>query len=92
MYGKTFPAIPTCEIPVPVLDAADRMDGAAVSLPRILAQRAGVKRAERRVAAIAAAFALVAAFELALLVRLHPPGPLVVYETRSCTPLTERAR
>lgn len=92
MDRKTFPAIPTCEIPVPVLDAADRMDGAAIPLPRVLAQRAGVERAERRVAAITALFALVAAFELALLARLLAPGPLVVYEPRTCTPLTERAR
>ena len=75
----TFPPVPTCEIPPPVLEGVTAEVAAGAAIPRVLLQSMGSGRAQRKVLILAALFALLAAAELALLSRLPSPEPLVVY-------------
>jgi hypothetical protein len=75
----TFRPVPTCEIPPPVLEGLTAELAAPGAIPRVLLQTAGSGRAARRVLLLAALFAAFSAMELALLLRLPQPAPLVVY-------------
>jgi hypothetical protein len=79
MDTDTFLPIPTCEIPPPILERATKTASEATTLPRVLLQEAGSSHASRRVIGLAGLFLLVALFEVALLLRLPPKPPVVVY-------------
>lgn len=85
-----FTPIPTREIPAPVLELAEGDCGSPI--PRVLLQYVGSGRAARRVLLLSALFAAVSLVELALLLRLPTPGPLVVYGEFSRTTLVGDAQ
>ncbi len=86
----TYPAIPTREIPAPILEVAETGEGARI--PRVLLECIGSGRATRKVLLLAALFAAVGLLELALLLRLPSPERLVVYGDVPRTTLIEAAR
>ena len=88
--ANTFPAIPTREIPAPVLELAP--DAQDTGIPRVLLQEVGSMRAARRVVLLVALFVVLGLLELAILLRLPPPKSLVVYADAPRTMLIEEAR
>ncbi len=89
---STFRPIPTCDIPMPILEGASPPDAGQASIPRILLQAAGSGRAARRVTVLTGIFLLLALFQLALLFRLPVPEPIVVYGDFPRKTLLEAAR
>ena len=74
---STYRPIPTCEIPPPIVEVDARdFEG---HVPRVLLEEAGVSRVTRHVVLLTALFVLVALGELALLLRIPTPEPIVVY-------------
>ena len=88
MDPADFRPIPTCEIPPPVVEREGLPDGHLEILPRILLQAAGMKAHSRRLLLITAAFVVLSALEVALLLRLEP-RPLVVYQEPAVRVLLE---
>ena len=79
-----FQPVPTCEIRQPAIeDFAPETE----HLPRTLREKAALAAHVRRVLALAALFALLAALEAALLARFSTREPLVVYEEPFSTTL-----
>ena len=76
---STFRPVPTCDIPLPILEGASQAAAGQAEIPRILLQAAGTQAAARRVVLITAVFLLIAAMDGLLLCRLPNPEPLVVY-------------
>jgi hypothetical protein len=74
-----YPPIPTCEIPMPIVEGTTGRPDEAGKLPRILLQTAGQATASWRVLALASAFLVISVFELLLLLRIPPADPVVVY-------------
>lgn len=88
--SNTYPPIPTCEIPHPIVELdAREFEG---RVPRVLLEEVGSKRATRHVLLLTAMFLLVALGELALLVRIPRPEPIVVYGDFPRTLLMETRR
>jgi hypothetical protein len=77
MDTTLYHPIPTCDIPMPIVEPA-RGEGRA-QLPRILLQAAGTQAASRRVLVMTVIFLAVGVVEGLLLARLPNPEPLVVY-------------
>ena len=90
METTHFQPIPTCDIPMPVVELEGALDGEL--LPRILLQAASGKAASRRVALLAFVFLAIAGVELALLLRIPAPEPLVVYHDLPHETLMEPGR
>ena len=88
--ASTFPPIPTREIPAPVLELVPKAEGSRI--PRILLQQVGSARAAQKVVLLAALFAALCLLELAILLRLPTPEPLVVYADAPRTTLIEEKR
>ena len=88
----TFRPIPTREIPAPVLEGLEGETRSGRGIPRIILQSVGSERATRRVLLLAGLFALVAAAELAILLRFPSPEPLVVYAESPRKTLVEEGR
>lgn len=78
MNESIYQPLPTCEIPMPILDR-DVQDLAQETLPRILLQAAGSGSANKKVLYLAAFFGMLALLELALLLHTPRPEPIVVY-------------
>ena len=89
METADFEPIPTCDIPMPVVEASE--SDARRALPRILLQAAGIRTASRRILMLALLFLLMAGGELALLVHLPSPEPLVIYRDLPARTLMEPA-
>lgn len=79
METNTFAPIPTCDIPMPILEGVPIRGSGESDIPRILLQAAGSGQAERRVAGIVALFLLLALGEFSLFLRLPPQDSLIVY-------------
>jgi hypothetical protein len=77
MTESIYEPVPTCDIPMPILE-----NGTAPAdpwLPRILLQAAGAGKASRKVLYLTTAFAILAVFEGVVLLKTPTPEPIVVY-------------
>lgn len=92
METNTFAPIPTCEVPMPILERPTGGENCAGSIPRILLQAAGSGQAARNVTWLAVLFLTVALLEGGLLLRLPAPDPLIVYGEFPRTTLLEPLR
>lgn len=88
MNESIYQPLPTCEIPMPVLDG-DAKNLAEDTLPRILLQAAGSGSANKKVLCLAAFFGVLALLELVLLLRTSRPEPIVVYAEATRPTLVE---
>ena len=75
----TFCPIPTCDIPMPIVESSGEGRAGEPILPRILLQAAGTGLAARNVRLLALVFLLAALVELGLFLRMPTPDPQVVY-------------
>jgi hypothetical protein len=92
MDTNTYPPIPTCDIPMPILERPPEDGSVATAMPRILLQVAGSSHAAWNVTVLTGLFLLVALLELCILLRLPPQDPLVVYGDFPRTTLLESIR
>ena len=90
MDPSLYQPIPTCDIPMPIVEPPGSADPA--SLPRILVQAAGTKAASRRLVLLTALFFGISLFEAVLLFRLRVPDPLVFYHDLPRNILLESAK
>jgi hypothetical protein len=77
--ATTFPPIPTCEIPMPIVECPGEGRAEGAILPRILLQAAGTGHAARNVKWLTAVFLAAGLLELALWLRMPTPEPEIVY-------------
>ena len=87
MSQETLRAIPTCEVPAPVLE--ESFGAADSELPRVLRQEGGSRVHERRLLVLIGLFLSLAIFETVLLLRLPGKTALVVYRETPRTLLLE---
>jgi len=92
MDTDTFQPVPTCDIPMPILERRALVGSDEIPMPRVLLQVAGSSDAAGKVTLLAAMFLLVALLELCLLLRLPLQDPLVVYGDFPRTTLLESLR
>ena len=92
MDTTSYPPIPTCDIPMPILEGAPEPGQGETAMPRILLQAAGSSQATGKVCLLAILFGLIALLELILLLRVAPQEPLVVYGDFPRTTLLESFR
>ena len=92
MEETLYQPIPTCEIPMPIVEGSKERSDEGPALPRILLQTAGQATASRRVLTLAAAFLAISLFEVFLLQRIPPADPVVVYGDLPQRTLMEHAR
>jgi len=79
LEADTFRPIPTCDIPMPILEGTRDAKVGEPVLPRILLQAAGTGHAARNVKLLTGLFLLAALLELGLYLRLPTPAPEIVY-------------
>lgn len=89
MDTNSYPPIPTCEIPMPILEGTPEAGEGEVPVPRILLQVAGSSRAAWKVRLLLVLFLLIALLELILLLHFPLQEPLVVYGEFPRTTLLE---
>jgi len=77
MDASLYQPVPTCEIPMPIVEPPGSMDPAI--LPRILLQRVGARNASRRLVFLTALFVVLSLVETGLLVHLRRPDPIMFY-------------
>jgi len=77
--AATFRPIPTCDIPMPIVESPGEGRTGEPVLPRILLQAAGTGHAARNVKLLVAIFILAALVELGLFLQMPTPEPQVVY-------------
>jgi hypothetical protein len=77
--AATFRPIPTCDIPMPIVEGTGETRVGESVLPRILLQAAGTGHAVRNVNLLTGLFLLAAIMELGLFLRLPTPAPEIVY-------------
>lgn len=75
----TFRPIPTCDIPMPIVEGAGEGKEGETVLPRILQQAAGAGHAARNVKLLTGLFILAALLEIGLFLRMPMPVPEIVY-------------
>ena len=92
MDTNTFEPVPTCDIPMPILERPGEVGTGEPPMPRVLLQVAGSRRAAWKVTLLSGLFLLLAVLELVLLLRLPPQDPLVVYGEIPRTTLLESLR
>ena len=79
LVADSYPPIPTCEIPMPIVEGVGEARLGEAVLPRILLQAAGTGHAARNVKVLTGLFLLAAILELGLFLRLPTPAPEIVY-------------
>ncbi len=89
MNQETLRAIPTCEVPAPILE--ESFGPTDTELPRVLRQEGGSSVHEGRVLLLIGLFLSLAIFQTALLVRLPGKTALVVYRETPRTTLLENS-
>lgn len=77
MTESIYEPVPTCDIPMPILEHGTAADDQG--LPRILLQAAGSGNASRKILYLTVAFAVVAAFLGVVLLKTPTHEPIVVY-------------
>ena len=87
MSQETLRAIPTCEVPAPILE--ESFGAADSALPRVLRQEGGSRIHERRIVLLTGLFLSLAIFETLLLLRLPGKTALVIYRETPQAPLLE---
>ena len=92
MDTDTFQPVPTCDIPMPILERPRAAGSNETPMPRVLLQVAGQSHAAWKVTLLSALFLFLALLELGLLLRLPPQDPLVVYGDFPRTTLLESLR
>jgi hypothetical protein len=92
MDTNTFQPVPTCDIPMPILERTGQVGSDEPPMPRVLLQVAGSSHAAWKVTLLSGLFLLLALLELVLLLRFPPQDPLVVYGDFPRTTLLESVR
>jgi len=77
--ATTFCPIPTCDIPMPIVESPGEERTGEPVLPRVLLQAAGTSHAVRNVKWLVLVFLFAAVLELGLFLRMPTPEPQVVY-------------
>jgi hypothetical protein len=92
MDTNTFQPVPTCDIPMPILERRGVVGSDEMAMPRVLLQVAGSSAAAWKVTLLTLLFLLIALLELCLLSRFPAQDPLVVYGDFPRTTLLESLR
>lgn len=79
MEEGLYQPVPTCDIPMPILEGAAAVSPGRAALPRILLQAAGTEAASWKVVLLTAVFLALSLLEILLLFRVPAADPLVVY-------------
>jgi hypothetical protein len=79
MEEGLYQPVPTCDIPMPILEGAPACVSDQAALPRILLQAAGTEAASWRVVLLIAVFLALSLLEILLIFRIPTADPLIVY-------------